>query len=207
MGERARDLSPAQSEGRHRPDAEQHRGRAPAGAAIRPARTERFEEALALWRDLGRRRDSAVALDSLAALRFGRGDLAARPAAERRGAGDLRGRRRQIACRVRLGKIALILRAQGDLDGARRPAGAGAGRTGADRREDGRRPHRAGPREDRAGAASRRGSGSVGPHRGDEFRTQKLSSDEAGRSAAGGGSFSSNASSTTHDRRYAGPPS
>ena len=86
-----------------------------------PAAAEpRFEEALALWRDVGRRRDSAVALDSLASVRADRGDLTRARQLNEEALAIFEAVSDKSHIASALGKIAGILRAEGDLDGARR---------------------------------------------------------------------------------------
>jgi tetratricopeptide (TPR) repeat protein/TolB-like protein len=84
-----------------------------------PAANERFEEALTLWREIGRRRDAAIALDNLAALRYDAGDLAG----ARRLAEEALAIYKEVGDKSELGfglrNVASILRAQGDLVGAR----------------------------------------------------------------------------------------
>jgi tetratricopeptide (TPR) repeat protein len=145
----------------------------PAGAE------QRLEEALVLYRELGRRRDSAVALDSLAALRLGRGDLvnARRLNEEALSIYESVGDKAHVASE--LGKIATVLRAQGDLDGARRRQEQAL----AVQEEIGEKTAAALTRTGLAKTAleQRRGAEAEALMRKaiEEYRTQKLSSDEA----------------------------
>ena len=145
-----------------------------------PAGSEpRFEEALALYRDLGRRRDSAVALDNLSGLRFGRGDLAhaRRLNEEALSIYESVGDKSHVASE--LVKIAIVLRAQGDLDGARRRQEQAL----AVQQQIGEKTAAARTRAGLAKTAleQRRGAEAEALVRTsvDEFRTQKLSGDEA----------------------------